>query len=399
MNLSGNIAAGKIVEPLWDAIVVGAGPAGAFLARQLAADGLQVLLLEKQRFPRFKVCGGCVSAAALATLRAAGLGQVLDGKQAPTINHFELVCKNRRMRVQLPPGRAISRTAFDAALVCAAMAAGVSFLPQARATLAGAGKGWRAVKVQHALGELQARARVIVGADGLAGSLRKDGQAFPALTKPGSYIGAGAIANACHEVYPAGTIYMAHGRHGYAGIVRVENDQLAIAAALAPAFVKKSGTIAQAVAALLQQAGMREPPGWQDLAWQGTPALTRRPARLSAARFFVLGDAAGYVEPFTGEGITWALNSAAALAPLVRQSAIQWSPRLESEWTRVHRQVVGRRQILCRLAARALRRPLLIELMARLLEKRWLSLQPLANYLHRDQYDCSRRMTVRLAAP
>jgi flavin-dependent dehydrogenase len=72
----------------------------------------------------------------------------------------------------------------------------------------------------------------------------------------------------------------------------------------------------------------------------------------------LVGDAAGYVEPFTGEGIAWASGGAVAAAPLVEAGVRAWSPELEREWARRHRAVVGSRQRLCRAAAWSLRRPL-----------------------------------------
>ena len=58
----------------WDAIVIGAGPAGAFTALQLARAGARTLLVDRKPFPRAKVCGGCVNARAVAILERAGLG-------------------------------------------------------------------------------------------------------------------------------------------------------------------------------------------------------------------------------------------------------------------------------------------------------------------------------------
>jgi flavin-dependent dehydrogenase len=75
-----------------------------------------------------------------------------------------------------------------------------------------------------------------------------------------------------------------------------------------------------------------------------------------------LGDSAGYVEPFTGEGMSWAVASARALAPLVVGG---WSPELPARWDRLRAQVVRRRR--CQLAAALLRRPRLVGAVASLL--------------------------------
>src|SRR5690348_16494808 len=57
----------------WDVVVVGAGVAGAISALHLARSQLRVLLVEKSRWPREKVCGGCLNAAALRALANAGV--------------------------------------------------------------------------------------------------------------------------------------------------------------------------------------------------------------------------------------------------------------------------------------------------------------------------------------
>ena len=63
----------------WDALVIGAGPAGSVTARELARRGRRVLLVDRATFPRSKVCGGCLNGAAIRTLERLGLGRVLEG--------------------------------------------------------------------------------------------------------------------------------------------------------------------------------------------------------------------------------------------------------------------------------------------------------------------------------
>ena len=80
-------------------------------------------------------------------------------------------------------------------------------------------------------------------------------------------------------------------------------------------------------------------------------------ARLFAERLLVLGDAAGYIEPFTGEGMAWALAGGASIAPLAVAGAERWSPDMGRAWERVHHRTIGRRQTACRWVSRILRRP------------------------------------------
>ena len=124
-----------------------------------------------------------------------------------------------------------------------------------------------------------------------------------------------------------------------------------------PPGVRAAGGPGRAAARLVREAGWPPPDRLDELPWRGTPALTRRPHRVAAERVFVVGDAAGYVEPFTGEGMAWALASGVAVAPLAARAVERWRPELARQWADLHRRVVGRRQVVCRAAAAVLRRP------------------------------------------
>ena len=62
-----------VIDKVWDAVVIGAGPAGTMAACSIGDRGLSVLLIDRQTFPRKKVCGGCLSAAAIELLAQSGL--------------------------------------------------------------------------------------------------------------------------------------------------------------------------------------------------------------------------------------------------------------------------------------------------------------------------------------
>ena len=76
--------------------------------------------------------------------------------------------------------------------------------------------------------------------------------------------------------------------------------------------------------------------------------MTRQRRALGGHRVLVLGDACSYVEPFTGEGIAWALRTAAAIVPMLPAAGGSWPGDLPRRWLEVHRGVVGRQQWLCR---------------------------------------------------
>jgi len=149
------------------------------------------------------------------------------------------------------------------------------------------------------------------------------------------------------------------GRRGYVGMVTQEDGTLDVAAALDRGWVRDRGTPEEAVTALVREAGGKFPAGEVLEGWRGTPPLDASPAAEAAERLFRVGDAAGYVEPFTGEGMSWALWGAALLAPLAVQGAARWDPALAVRWPALHRRTIVRRQRGCRAVAWLSRHPYL----------------------------------------
>ena len=155
---------------------------------------------------------------------------------------------------------------------------------------------------------------------------------------------------------------MAVGEGGYVGLVRVEDGSLNVAAALDRAVLRRLGTPGRAAQQILAEAGLAPIAAIEEALWQGTPALTRQTHPLAEDRLFLLGDAAGYVEPFTGEGIGWALASARAVAPLALDAIERWDACLVPAWSGSIGRLIVRRQIVCRACAIALRQPCLSRL-------------------------------------
>ncbi len=344
----------------WDAVVVGAGPAGALAARQLARAGARTLLVERAAFPRWKVCGACLNGHALATLRATGLGALVPRLGAVALDRFELRFGGRAVHLPLPDGVALSRARFDAALAGAAAEAGATVLFETQAHVEEVREGSRAVRLVQSGRSVRVTARVVLGASGLGGTCLPPGAGPRLRVATGARVGAGCVVADVPAAYRPGTIFMATGRHGYVGLVRVEDHSLNVAAAFATDFVRTLGSPGRAAAAILDDAEAPPVPGLASADWRGTPALTRRVSPPGDDRLFLLGDAAGYVEPFTGEGMAWALASGHAVAPLALRAIEGWTSGLVREWSAVHRRLVGRRQVVCRAASLALRRPWLI---------------------------------------
>jgi flavin-dependent dehydrogenase len=345
----------------WDAVVIGAGPAGAVAARLLALGGARVLLVERKSIPRRKVCGACWNASGLALLEALGAGERIDALGGVRLRRFHVRSPAGEIHAPLPEGMAVSRAAMDEALVQLAIEAGVCFQPNVRAVVGPALKHVRLVRLQgegeESSAALNVEARVVIAADGLGHPSLCELPEFSRQAEPASRIGAGCEIAEFPSDFEAGAIHMAVGREGYVGLVVLETGALNVAAALAPALVRREGSLAQAASAVLREAGCPIPTALATAVWRGTPLLTRREPRLAATRLFLLGDAAGYAEPFTGEGMTWAVLTACAVLPLARQACEDWRRELAPAWTAMCRKMVGRRQHLSRLVAGMLRSP------------------------------------------
>ncbi|MHC4407394.1 MAG: NAD(P)/FAD-dependent oxidoreductase, partial [Planctomycetota bacterium] len=158
-----------------------------------------------------------------------------------------------------------------------------------------------------------------------------------------------------------GVIYMAHSRHGYVGATIAECGRLVAGAALQPAAVKRWG-IEGAVAQVLAAAG--RPPLPANGLWRGTPLLTRTRALPYEGRSLLAGDAAGYVEPFTGEGIGWAMRSGLAVAEV---AADGWAEGLGERWRARRDELLRPAQARCRMLTRAMRWPGAVSLAVRTL--------------------------------
>lgn len=201
------------------------------------------------------------------------------------------------------------------------------------------------------------QAGVALAADGLNGRFLQGLPEFAVRIAGHARVGAGAAIDDDSDFYEEGTIYMISSQDGYVGLVRLEDGRLDVAAAMDREAVRRARGPGALAVDLLRQAGLPVPDRLNEAPWRGTPPLTRRRLRIAADRVLAVGDAAGYVEPFTGEGMAWALHSAILAAPLAMEGIERWTPDLSRRWESLHCRWIARRQRLCRMVRRLLRSP------------------------------------------
>ena len=348
------------ISPCWDVVVVGAGPAGALAAHGLASRGVRVLLVEQRLFPRWKVCGACLSPQALAALKTAGLGDLVAAQGGLSLERLQLGVAGRVNPIALGAGRVLSRSRLDQALLEAAVAVGATVMTGTRAVLGAAATGLepdREVVLQKGTARWSVRAKVVLIAAGLSHrAIDKEAEISTSI-QPHSRIGAGCVLPGEAAELAPGVLQMAVGQGGYVGLVRVERGEINLACAFDRPMLGSFGGAALLCQKILAEAGFATLPGLKESAWQLTAALSRRTIPLAGHRLLLLGDAAGYVEPFTGEGMGWAITSSLAALPLVLRGLEHWDGAIETEWRRLHRRWVAQKQRSCRVLAVVLRHP------------------------------------------
>lgn len=322
--------------PVWDVVVVGAGPAGASAAHAAAVTGRRVLLLEKAELPRYKTCGGGIIGPSRDALPPGYELPLRDRVHAVTFSLNGRLTRTKRSRQML--FGLINRPEFDAGLVEAARAAGAEVrtgatvsrveqhgpgVPDRRTVaviLNGTGSGGKREEVVYA--------RAVVGADGSASRI-------------GAHVGVKLdqvdlgleseipVPAAVAEDW-AGRVHIDWGPlPGSYGWVFPKGDALTVGVISARGDGSATKRYLDDFIARLGLAGF-EPS-------VSSGHLTRCRADdspLSRGRVLVCGDAAGLLEPWTREGISYALRSG--------RLAGEWAVRIAES----HDAVDARRQAL-----------------------------------------------------
>jgi flavin-dependent dehydrogenase len=312
-----------------DVIIVGAGPAGSLAALVLARAGRRVALLDRAAFPRAKVCGNCINPAAWDIWAKLGLTEAYEALPHRDMAGFTLRCENRQLFRQTfePPQRgprAVARDLLDDWLRREAEASGAEFFPETTVTGVDSGSG----AVQTARGIFSGR--LIFGADGRNSLVARQSNLMPPPRR-------------CHRVawqasVPAPPdlddyVHMHLFDEGYFGYCRYSPAEAVISMVLDSRRTQDPLRLARRHLPLLEEQN-----------WLRMNPITRAPARTGSGRVWLLGDSARVVEPFTGEGITFALSTGllaaeTALEGLARNDL----PAALRRYAQAHRQLYRRR--------------------------------------------------------
>ncbi len=280
--------------PSHDVVIVGAAPAGSLAALILARAGHRVALLDRAAFPRPKVCGNCINPSAWNIWQRLGLTDAYAALPHQELTGFAVHLEGRQIYEYdfRPPHRgprAVSRDILDDWLRLEAQKAGAEFFSETTVTGVDAKDGI----VQTSRGEFSGQ--LVFGADGRNSLVARQSGLMPPPRR-------------CHRVAwqtsipaPANLDDCTHMHifeEGYFGYCRYSPTHAVISMVLDSRRTQDPLLLVR-----------RFFPHLEQQEWLRMNPITRAPARTGKGRVWLLGDAARVVEPFTGEGITFALST------------------------------------------------------------------------------------------
>ncbi|PZD96242.1 NAD(P)/FAD-dependent oxidoreductase [Paenibacillus sambharensis] len=308
----------------FDAAVLGAGVAGASLAKTLADKGWNTVLIDRKTFPRHKVCGEFMSPESIGLLHGLQLEDTVSALNPARITKARLIFPNGRI-IEVPlPGTALglSRYALDTTLHKAAVCSGASLLDghvvQA-ISQPSAGEGF-AIQLRHS-GEIQTiEARTVVSAMG--GSVPAGLPGHRRLPDKGEgYIGVKAHYDNM-AIGSAVELYIL--KDGYLGLSPVEDGKINAAALVTSRLAKESGSSAILI---MEQFIDMHPPLRKRMSQAelipGTAAAVF-PVHIGSRpqiwdRIPLAGDTAAVIPPLCGDGMAMALRSSQLCAGMADQ--------------------------------------------------------------------------------
>jgi flavin-dependent dehydrogenase len=335
-----------------DVVVAGAGIAGPAVAAHLAERGLRVLLLDRNHHPSRKACGEGIFPAGVRELAALGLAALVGQGCELRSLRFEVdgVSAAAPLALSGQCGLGLARPLLDAALLARACQAGAEYAAGVTVTgLIGDGNG-RFRGVQTDSGVIEARA--VVAADGLGSRLRRRA----GLDRRSSVRRFGVSAHLRREGATPAQVAV-HFRRGHevyvtpvaAGVVNAAllldaGEARGLASGLAAIYRARVESALAAPVELLDEPLAAGPfPAAAARAWRGNLVLA--------------GDAAGFFDGVTGEGMSHALISARACADALASYLADGDERAFAAYDKQRRSLARASTLLARLTLALAKRP------------------------------------------
>jgi menaquinone-9 beta-reductase len=327
-----------------DVAIIGGGPAGSSCAAFCALAGLRTLVLEREKFPREKVCGDCLNPSCWPVLERLELAQHVRDLPHSKLSVIEFIAiDGHKVIVDLPSGAAceisVKRSLFDDLLLSRARELGADVREQTTVTGLSRNGDW---KIETASGNT-IQARMLIGADGRNSTVARLCNLLPRPARE-------RVALQAHVPRPrdfGDRVVLQFLPEGYSGQAPVNQTQLNLCLVGMPPTIFR-----------LRKWAERQFDLPANQPWRTITPLTRSPVPSAHGNLFFIGDAARVVEPFTGEGIYYALRSgelAANAAAKILGGAERYS--VLREFTRAYAGIYRGRLWINRLARAAVLRP------------------------------------------
>jgi len=337
---------------IYDVCVVGAGPAGSTCAYYLARHKQRVLVLEKERFPRDKLCGDAICGNALLHLErmgvlpavlAAGEGRWTKFGGIVSPGGVQAMGDSAQTRGR-PVAMAIKRVILDARIARAAADAGAVLMEGAPVSGAEFSHETRTWTVHcRTTPATSYRARVLVAADG---ALSRLARSLGLVTTPPDAICSRAyVAPGTHRVESDGVAYYSQTLlPGYFALLREASDEVNLCCYILPGGKPRLGDLKSLHEGILRddvQVRAALGPEARIDRMRAAPLRLGGIPRSYGEHLLVLGDAAGQIDPLTGEGIQYAMDGAEIAAQTLAEAfhARDWSAqflrRYEVGWRKL----------------------------------------------------------------
>lgn len=366
-----------------DVVIIGGGPAGAATAAHASRAGLSVVLVDRARFPRDKPCAEYLSPEAARDLDDLGVLGAVEAAGAAKLHGFRLVSDdgaavcgrfaNTPFTPYQPFGYALPRETLDSLLLDAARRAGAVVREATTFDHLTMSSGMvNGVVLRDAAGEIAISARAVVGADGLNSRVARQ----LGLARRGWLRRVGMVAHLANVRGMTDLGEMFAGRGWYVGLAPIGGGLVNAAMVVSQAEAAASGKDHEAYFA----AKLRSLPELNGRLTEAKFArrvliagpFARRAASCIAPGALLVGDAADFYDPFTGEGIFAALRGG-RLAAEALVAALARGPATRSAlnpYAAARRRAFLGKWVLERVVGHSVTHPLLMRRFTRQLARR-----------------------------